>query len=650
MKVSMHIAYVLSLKLDIFEACSHNKLKPFCLDILKILSIKRKKNRFSTLNLLFLHAMISWKRIVKKLYRWRLKRISDKQLLYALSIILGLTSGLAAVILKSMVHGIQYLAHLWSPSFNGHIIYFFLPMIGIALTLFVVKYIIKSDANIGVPGVLYSISRKKGIIEPHNMFSSMIESALTVGFGGSVGLEGPSIVTGAAFGSNFARFFHLNYKQFVVLIGCGAAGVMAAIFNAPIAAVIFVLEVIYANFSMSSIVPLMLTSSVATLSSYFFLEQDVLFHSVDMFNRDYRFQDVPSFVVLGIITGLISVYFKRMYVFMNKMFSRIKSKKNRMYIGGLGLGVMLFFFPSLYGEGFREINMSFRGDYTFLFVNTPFYAYHDQFMIVCALFVAIILIKVIAVSFTFGAGGVGGIFAPSLFIGATIGLFFSFVFSYFNIRVPESIFVLLGMCGMIAGVLHAPLTGIFLIADITSGYGLFVPLMLVSAISYATVRIFEDTSVYTYVLAKKKELLTHDKDKSVLTLLDINSLIEKDVITISPDATLRDLVEVIKHSKRNIYPVVGEEDGIMYGMIKLDDIRDKIFQPELYDKIDVRTLMYIPEFFFSPHDDMEDVVKTIQKSGHYNFPVLDNGKYIGCVSRARIFLEYRRMSAFFSED
>ncbi|MBO7124392.1 MAG: chloride channel protein [Bacteroidales bacterium] len=575
--------------------------------------------------------------------------MTDKQLMYALSLLLGITSGLAAVVLKSMVHGIQYLLHLWAPTSGENFLYFFLPIIGITLTLLVIKYVIKSDSNIGVPGVLYAISRKKGVIEPHNMISSMLESALTVGFGGSVGLEGPSIVTGAAYGSNFARIFRLNYKQCVVLIGCGAAGVMAAIFNAPIAAVIFVLEVIYANFSMSSIVPLMLTSSIATLSSYFFWEQDVLFHSVDMFNRDFRFQDVPSFVVLGIIAGLISVYFKKMYVLMNDTFSKIKSNKKRLYIGGLCLGALLFFFPSLYGEGFKEINMAFRGDYSFLFSQSLFEPYEGQFMIVCILFASVIFVKVIATSLTFGAGGVGGIFAPSLFIGAVIGLFFSYLFSYFGIRVPESIFVLLGMCGMIAGVLHAPLTGIFLIADITSGYGLFIPLMLVSAISYATVRIFEDTSVYTYMLAKRKELLTHDKDQSVLTLLDINKLIETDIVTIDPDATLGDLVEVIKTSKRNIFPVVGE-DGTMYGMIKLDDIRDMIFNPELYNKVDVRTLMYIPEYFFSPYDSMDDVVQTIQKSGHYNFPVLDHGKYVGCISRARIFLEYRNVSAFFSED
>ncbi|MCQ2959163.1 MAG: chloride channel protein [Bacteroidales bacterium] len=591
----------------------------------------------------------SKKSIWVKLYRWRLERISDKQFLYILSLVLGITSGLAAVTLKSMVHGIQYLLRLLSSASGFNFLYFFLPMLGITLTLFVIKYVIKHDSNIGVPGVLYSISRKKGKIESHNMFSSMIESALTVGFGGSVGLEGPSIVTGAAYGSNFARIFRLDYKQCVTLIGCGAAGVMAAIFNAPIAAVIFVLEVIYANFSMSSLVPLMLTSSIATLSSYFFLEQDVLFHSVDMFNRDYRFQDVPSFVVLGIITGLISVYFKKMYVLISNTFSKIKSKKKKLLIGGFGLGVILFLFPSLYGEGFREINMSFRGDYSFIFEQPLFSAYQDKFMVVCLLFTAIIFVKVIASSLTFGAGGVGGIFAPSLFIGAVIGLFVSYIYSYSGIRVPESIFVLLGMSGMIAGVLHAPLTGIFLIADITSGYGLFVPLMLVSAISYATVRIFEDTSVYTYMLAKRRELLTHDKDQSVITLLDINKLIETDIATISPNATLRDLVEVIKHSKRNIFPVVDEE-GYMQGMIKLDDIRDKIFCPELYDKVDVRTLMYIPEYFFTTNQNMEDVVKIVQNSGHYNFPVIENGKYVGCISRARIFLEYRNVSAFFSED
>ena len=585
-----------------------------------------------------------------RFYRWRLKHISDKQFMYVLSLVLGMVSGLAAVLLKSMVHGIQYLLHLWAPiSSEYHILYLFFPTVGIILTLFVIKYVVKKDSNIGVPGVLYSISRKKGEIEPHNMFSSMLESALTVGFGGSVGLEGPSIVTGAAFGANFARIFRLDYKQCVSLIGCGAAGVMAAIFNAPIAAVIFVLEVIYANFSMSSIVPLILTASIATLSSYFFLDQDVLFHTINVFNSDYRFEDVPSFVLLGIVAGLVSVHFKKMYVLLGDAFSKIKKKKKKLFIGSFGLGVLLFFFPSLYGEGFKEINMLFRGEYSFLFDQTIFDVYQTNFFVVSTLFLSVILLKVVAVSLTFGAGGVGGIFAPSLFIGAMVGMFASYVFTYFGIQVPQSIFVLLGMCGVIAGVLHAPLTGIFLIADITNGYGLFVPLMLVSAISYATVRIFEDTSVYTYMLAKRKELLTHDKDASVLTLLDINKLIETDIATVSPDATLGDLVEVIKHSKRNIYPVVSE-DNVMYGMIKLDDIRDIIFSPELYDKVDVRTLMYFPEYFFSPDDDMDEVVKVVQKSGHYNFPIISEGKYVGFISRARIFSEYRKVSAFFSED
>ena len=585
-----------------------------------------------------------------RFYRWRLKHISDKQFLYLLSLVLGIASGLAAVLLKSMVHGVQYLLHLWAPISNEfHFLYLFFPVIGIILTLLVIKYVVKRDSNIGVPGVLYAISRKKGDIESHNMFSSMLESALTVGFGGSVGLEGPSIVTGAAFGSNFARVFRLDYKQCVTLIGCGSAGVMAAIFNAPIAAVIFVLEVIYVNFSMSSVVPLILTSSIATLSSYFFWEQDVLFHAIDEFSGDYSFQDVPSFILLGVIAGLISVHFKKIYVVFGEMFSKITSKKKKMIFGGLGLGVLLFFFPSLYGEGFKEINMLFRGEYSFLFEQTIFDEYQTNFIVVSALFLNVILLKVVAVSFTFGAGGVGGIFAPSLFIGAMVGMFVSYIFTYSGIQVPQSIFVLLGMCGVIAGVLHAPLTGIFLIADITNGYGLFVPLMLVSAISYATVRMFEDTSVYTYMLAKRKELFTHDKDATVLTLLDINKLIESDIATVLPDATLGDLVEVIKHSKRNIYPVVSE-DNVMYGMIKLDDIREIIFSPELYDKVDVRTLMYIPEYFFSPSDSMDEVVKIVQKSGHYNFPIISEGKYVGCVSRARIFSEYRKVSAFFSKE
>ncbi|HON52629.1 MAG TPA: chloride channel protein [Bacteroidales bacterium] len=584
-----------------------------------------------------------------KFIRWRMQHVTDKQFVYFLSIIIGLIVGIAAVLLKLLVHAIRHLVHIWSPFHEGNFLYFFLPMVGIAAAVLFMKYVIKHNVKHGVPSVLYAISMEQGKLKPHQTFSSIVTSALTVGFGGSVGLEGPSIVTGAAIGSNVGRILRLKYKHIILLIGCGSAGVMAAIFNAPVAALVFALEVIVLNLAMSSIVPLLLASSAATLTSYFFLEQDVLFHAVELFNKGYELLDIPSFIVLGIFTGLVSVYFKRMYIAIESKFEHIERRKHKLYIGGGLLGLLLFFFPSLYGEGYDFINMAFRGDYSFLFANSIFIIFEKSFLLTCVLFCAVIFIKVIASSLTFGAGGVGGIFAPSLFIGANIGLFFWYVFEHFQIDAPVTIFVLLGMCGTIAGVLHAPLTGIFLIADITSGYSLFVPLMIVSAVSFATVRIFENNSVYTYLLAKRKQLITHNKDQSVLTLLQIKKLIETNFSTVHVNATLGDLIEVIKYSKRNIFPVV-DDDGMLHGIVKLDDIRHIMFSPEKYNKIDVRTVMHMPKYYFSPTDDMDDVVAVIQKSGHYNFPILDNGKYVGFISRATVFSEYRKISEFFSEE
>jgi len=587
-------------------------------------------------------------KLIVKFYKWRLETISDKQFIYLLSIVTGLVVGIAAVILKNLAHWISQLLHLWTPN-DSNYLYFLFPTIGIAIAVLFMKYIVRSGPAHGVPSVLYSISMQKGKMKSHNMYSSVIASALTVGFGGSVGLEGPSIVTGAAYGSNIGRFFRLNYKQVVLLIGCASAGVMAAIFNAPVAAIIFALEVLVLNLSMSSIVPLLLAASSATLMSYFFVDQDVLFNSVFLQKLGYELIDVPSFIILGVLSGFISVFFKRVYLRIERQFEKIKEYRYKLYLGGASLGLLLFFFPSLYGEGYKEINMALREDASFLFDNTIFASFDTSFIVTILLFSAVILVKVVATSVTFGAGGVGGIFAPSLFIGANVGFLCFFIFNYFGIDVSVTVFVLLGMCGLIAGVLHAPLTGIFLIADITSGYSLFVPLMLVSAIAYATVKVFEKHSVYTHLLARRKQLITHNKDESVLTQLNINKLIESNFQPVDLNASLGDLVEVIKKSHRNIFPVL-DEDGALHGIVKLDDIRDIIFEPSKYNKILVRELMQMPQFFFSPDSDMDEVVKVIQKTKHYNFPILKNGRYIGFISRATVFSEYRKMSAYFSEE
>ncbi len=591
---------------------------------------------------------INTNKFIVKFYKWRLETISDKQFIYLLSIVVGLIVGVAAVLLKNLAHWISSLLHLWTPE-DSNYLYFIFPIIGITIVVLFMKYIIKRPSRHGVPSVLHAVSMNRGKINQHNMFSSAITSAITVGFGGSAGLEGPSIVTGAAFGSNIARLFRLEYKHIVLLIGCGSAGVVAAVFNAPIAGLIFVLEVLVLNLSLNSIVPLLLASSSATIMSYFLEESEVLFHSVILQKISYDLTDIPFFIILGVLTGLISVYFKRMYMYIESLFHKIKNKRYKIYIGGVVLGLCLFLFPSLYGEGYKEINMSLNGDLSYIFDKTIFSNLSSNVWLTIILFVAIIFVKVIATAVTFGAGGVGGVFAPSLFIGANVGFLFFFIFNHFSIHTTVSVLVLLGMAGMISGVLHAPLTGMFLIADITSGYQLFVPLMLVSSVAYLTVRMFEKHSVYTALLAKRKQLLSHNKDASVLTMLNINKLIEKNFSTVDLNASLGELVKVIKVSRRNIFPVI-DEDGVLHGIVKLDDIRNIMFDTEMYRKISVREIMQIPEYFFSPEDHMDEVVKIIQKTKHYNFPVLKDGVYIGFISRATVFSEYRKMSAYFSEE
>lgn len=590
--------------------------------------------------------MTKMKRALMRFLVWRKRNMTDKNFMYILSIFVGLAVGIGAVVIKNSVHFIQGVVHVL-PQLYVEYLYFLLPIAGIFLAVAFTKFIIKRKVQHGIPGVLYAISSSRGKISQHNMFSSIITSAFTVGFGGSVGLEGPTVATGAAIGSNFGRLMRLNYKQIILLLGCACAGAMASIFKAPVAAIVFALEVIMLNLSMSSIVPLLLASSTATLTSYLFLGTEVLYpvESIDKFDM----KDIPSFVFLGILCGLMAVYFKRVYVYIEKRFDKVASVWQRLLIGGLMLGILIFFFPALYGEGYHEINMCLSGEYIYLFDNSMFSPLSNDIFAIISLFVAVIFFKVIAAALTFGAGGIGGIFAPTLFTGANIGLLIATLFMYFGVNVSSTNFALLGMGGMIAGVLHAPLTGIFLIADITTGYGLFLPLMFTASASYVCVRLFESTSVYTHELARRNQLLTHNKDKAMLSMLNLKHLVETDFGTVHPDASLGDLIEVIKNTSRNIYAVV-DEDGMLHGIVKLDDVRKDMFDPRRHSKIFVRSIMYMPEYYVSPNESMEGVVAKISKSGRYNFPVLDNGKYLGFVSRAKIFSAYRKMNEYFSDD
>ncbi len=585
--------------------------------------------------------------ILRKFLIWRIRHISNKQFIHIVSILIGLSVGLAAVIIKNSVHLIQHLLTSGFSKDYHNYLYFLYPAVGILIVVLFTNYVVKQRVGHGIPSVLYAISKNNGQIKRHNMFSSVVSSALTVGFGGSVGLEGPTVATGAAIGSNIGRLFHLNYKQIILLLGCACAGAMASIFKAPIAAIIFALEVIMLDLTMASLLPLLFASLSAALTSYLFLGQDVLY-SFEVVGK-FKLSDLPFYIGLGILAGLVSVYFTKGYMFIGKFFDRFESKWTKLIIGGGILGILIFFFPSLYGEGYAEINAALSGDANFLFDQTIFYDFKDSFWAMVGIFILVIFFKVIATSATFGAGGIGGIFAPSLFLGASTGLLFAKIANWFKFSLVESNFALVGMAGLIAGVIHAPLTAIFLIAEITNGYALFLPLMIVSTISYATMKIFITNSVYTIQLAKRGELMTHDKDKAILSMMTIDKMVETNFKTVHVDGNLRDLVAVIANTSRNVIPVIDDEN-FFHGIIALDDVRNIMFQPEEYDKTWVANLMFTPIYSVSRTDTMESVAQKFQESGKYVLPVLENEKYVGFVSRANVFSKYRRLLKHFSED
>ena len=576
------------------------------------------------------------RRLWRKIFVWRIKHINDRQFMAFISVIVGILTGIGAVVIKKSVHFIHANIHRFEA---GNWWYIFMPLMGISFALLFMKYIIKRPVRHGVPNVLYAKGKAKGFMRSHNMYSSIITSALTVGFGGSVGLEGPTVSTGAAIGSNMGRFLHLRLREVILLLGCASAGAMAAIFKAPITAIVFALEVIMLDLTMASIIPLLLASVSAVLVSYSLTGQDVLYPFT--VEDTFKLKDITYYILLGIFTGFVSVYFKRIYVFITRFFENMKSKIQRLIVGGLLLGGILVIFPSLYGEGYAVINSCLKGNLDYLFNDTLYSSFSGNLYLTVIILVVVGMTKVIAMTITFGSGGVGGIFAPTLFVGVHMGLAFALLANQFgphNININN--FALMGMAGMISAVLHAPLTSVFLIAELSGGYELFVPLMITSTLSFFIIRLFEKHSVYTYQLASRNELITHHKDQAILSMMEVPKLIEKDFATISPDASLGDLVQVIENAHRNLFPVVDEK-GELHGMVKMDDVRKIIFKPELYNKIKVREIMYMPEHFISPNDSMEDLVDKFSSSSRYNICVIDNGKYLGFISRAKAFTAYR---------
>ncbi|MFN8254739.1 MAG: chloride channel protein [Bacteroidales bacterium] len=585
-------------------------------------------------------------KLLKRFLIWRLRNLNSRPYLMILSLIVGITAGMASVVLFNLVALIKKLLKMGITMESFNILFLVYPIAGIALTLLFAKFILKKPLGHGIPDVLRSISQRQGIIQPHNMFSSIIASALTVGFGGSVGLEGPSVSTGAAIASNTGGLFRLSFKHKILLIGCGSAAAMAAIFKAPVAGIVFAFEVIMLDLSTLSIVPILIASASATIVSYIFLGQDVIY-PIDLQNS-FIISHLPYYLILGIFTGFISVYFSRVFLSIARFFDGIKSRVLKWIIGGTILGVLILIFPSLYGDGYESINLALHGQFGYLFENSFFKHLEQNVFVVILLLTGIVLLKVFASASTFGAGGVGGIFAPSLFVGANSGLLFALLFNYLGISdISKSNFALAGMAGLLAGVLHAPLTGIFLIAEITGGYSLFLPLMITVTLAYATVKFFESNNVYTSQLARNNELLTHHADKNALVLMKVENLIETNFKTVDKDATLGDLVKVIAESTRNIFPVV-DENNYFIGVVNLDDIRQVIFQPELYDKVSVSDLLTVPSAHVTPDDSMEEVARKIQQTGRFNIVVLKDGQYLGFVSRANVFLNYRKILKSFS--
>ncbi len=586
--------------------------------------------------------------VLKRFLVWRLRHIKDRQFILLVSALVGFLASIAVIIIKNSAHFIS--SFLTSSFVNEYANYLYLafPMIGILIVVLFIRTFIHQDIGHGVAGVLHAISKSNGIIKRHNVFSSIVAGTITVGFGGSVGLEAPTVATGAAIGSNMGRLFHLNYKQIILLIGVASAAAIAAIFNSPIAAIVFALEVLMLDLTMASALPLLIASVTAVITSYFFLGQAVMYPFE--YRTAFMLKNIIFYIILGILTGLISIYFTKVHIYIEGLFRKIKRWPTRLLIGGSILGILIFLFPSLYGEGYEAINASLHGDISYLYEKSIFYDFKDNIGIIFLLFLLVILLKVVASSVTFGAGGIGGIFAPTLFMGAIAGLFFAKVVNYFDLgMLPEGNFALVGMSGLIAGVLHGPLFAIFLIAEITGGYHLLVPLMITSIISYATIKIFVSHSVYTHQLARKGQLFTHHKDKAVLSLMRVDKLIEKDFKSIQLDGTLGDIVKVIITSQRNIFPVI-DKDGGFSGIIRLDDIRHIMFKQELYDEIKVETLMITPEYIIDPDESMEVVAKKFQESGKFNLAVIKDGKYLGFISRAKVFSKYRILLKYFSDD
>ena len=593
--------------------------------------------------------------LFQRLLVWRGKKIKDKHFILILSFVVGILTALAASLLKFLI---EYIKHFLTENFDStgvNWLYLVYPVVGIFLTGLFIRNVVRDDISHGVTKILYAISRRQSRIKRHNTWSSLFASAITIGFGGSVGAEAPIVLTGSAIGSNLGSAFKMEHRTLMLLVGCGAAGAVAGIFKAPIAGLVFTLEVLMIDLTMGSLLPLLVSSVTAATVAYVLHGTEAMFEF--HMTEPFLMERIPAVLLLGILCGLVSLYFTRTMNWIEGIFRRYSSPYVKLVIGGAMLSILIFMFPSLYGEGYDVIHMLLNGtdaaDWDKVMDNSIFYGYGNLLLVYLAL---VVMFKVFATSATNGGGGCGGTFAPSLFLGCVVGFVFSHFCNGYSLaplisdNIPEKNFALMGMAGVMSGVMHAPLTGVFLIAELTGGYDLFLPLMMVSVSSYLTIMIFEPHSIYSMRLAQKGELVTHHKDKSVLTLMNIESVVETDFEKVYPEQDLGEMVKVISKAKRNMFPVVDAR-GILLGIVVLDDIRNIMFRQELYHRFTVGRFMIVPPARINMDDSMEEVMRKFDETKAWNLPVVDeDGKYKGFLSKSRVLNTYRQTLVDFSED
>ncbi len=559
--------------------------------------------------------------------------------MFILAIVVGILAAVAGHLLKQAIHGVQSAATSFSSISQVNWLYLVFPTIGITLTVLFVRYIVRDDISHGIARIFYAISRKKSRIKLHNTYTSVVASATTIGFGGSVGAEAPIVLTGAAIGSNLGQALRLRYNLITLLVGCGAAAAIAAVYKAPIAGFAFVLEVLMLELTFTSVVPLLIASVTAATMTYLMVGIEPFFGN---YTPVFKLDNVLFYGALGLLGGVLSFYFSRTVMWLERHFKRYRQIWLKVLIGGSVLGALIFIFPPLYGEGYTSISTLLSGDTSEIFNHSLFYGISDQIWTLLLYIGGILFFKIIATTLTNASGGVGGVFAPSLFFGAMMGYLFAVSCNYFfGLSLPIGNFVLVGMAAIMSGVMKAPITSMFLVAELTGGFQLFLPLMLASAVSFALSYYFEPYSIYTKQLAKRGELLTHNKDENTLQFIELGDLIETDCIPVSFDGKLRELIEAVTASKRNIFPVVDSK-GILRGIITLDDIRSVMFEPKQWDKL------YLTEFISDPPEKVIDtelaksIIEKFESSGAWNLPVVtQQGVYVGFISKSSMLTAYR---------